>query len=188
MILPKDTVLYLIDLQQGFKDNKHWGGKRNNPNCEANCFKLLSKFRDEARPVIHIKHCSISSSSPLHPSHPGNEFIETLKPLSNEDVIEKNVNSGFIGTNLKRLQDHKYNSKNIVVVGFTTNHCVSTTVRMGSNFGYNMYLVNDACATFERVDFDGKLWSAEDIHTVSICNLKDEFATILNTTDILNSQ
>lgn len=188
MDLPKDTVLYLVDLQQGFQETSHWGGKRNNPNCEENCLKILSKFRNEQRPIIHIKHCSTSLNSPLHPSKPGNQFIESLKPLQNEDVIEKNVNSGFIGTNLKRLQDNKYKSINILVVGLTTNHCISTTVRMGSNFGYNIYLVNDACATFERMDFDGKVWTPDDIHSVSICSLKDEFATILNTNDILGSK
>ncbi len=66
-----------------------------------------------------------------------------MKPHPNEPIIQKQVNSAFIGTNLKELLDEK-GLKTLVIVGLTTNHCVSTTTRMAGNFGYATYVVADA--------------------------------------------
>ncbi len=38
-------ALLLIDLQKGFEDEEYWGGNRNNKNSEANCKRLLAKWR-----------------------------------------------------------------------------------------------------------------------------------------------
>ena len=64
-------------------------------------------------------------------------------PLNNEKIITKNVNSAFIDTNLKSILDEQNISK-VVIVGMTTNHCISSTVRMSANYGYETYLVSDS--------------------------------------------
>ena len=48
------TGLIVIDMQKGF-DDPYWG-KRNNPTAEQNAALLISKFRENNLPVIHIKH------------------------------------------------------------------------------------------------------------------------------------
>ena len=66
-----------------------------------------------------------------------------MQPLPGEVVIQKFVNSAFIGTNLEeQLREDKCNA--VVVVGLTTNHCVETTTRMAGNLGFTTYLVSDA--------------------------------------------
>ena len=68
----------------------------------------------------------------------------------------------------------------IVIIGMTTNHCISTTVRMSGNLGYDTYLISDSTACYNTIGNDGEEIDCEIIYNVSIANLKDEFARIIN--------
>ena len=155
-MIAKNTALLLIDLQQGFYDEAYWGGHRNNPNCEQVCFELLSHWREQDLPIFHIRHSSTTPQSRLHPTHQGFNWIELTKPLPCEHVITKHVNSGFIGTDLQQ-QLTKAGIDTLVLVGLTTNHCVSTTARMAANLGFTTFVVSDGTATFDRM---GSNWRA----------------------------
>ncbi len=157
-------ALILIDIQKGFENIKYWGGQRNNSNAEENASDLLRFWRENNLPLFHIKHCSSNPVSPLHETNKGNEFNDLVKPISNEPIIKKNVNSAFIGTN---LQEKLINLKitKLVIVGLTTDHCVSTTTRMAGNLGFDTYLVSDATAAFNKKGLQGQNYSAELIFT-----------------------
>ena len=128
-------ALILIDIQKAFDHLEYWGGQRNNPDAEVNAAELLKIWRENKLPIFHIKHCSTIPTSLLNETHSGNEFKEIVRPIDGEPVIKKNVNSAFIGTDLKERLDIENISK-LVIVGLTTDHCVSTTTRMAGNFGY----------------------------------------------------
>ncbi|QOR64826.1 cysteine hydrolase [Cytobacillus suaedae] len=178
MNISKNACLLLIDVQNFF--NNPDLGKRNNHEAEENMAELLKVWRETNRPIVHIKHIS----NPSLPHNPGRDIKEIVAPLPEEPVFIKQVNSAFIGTN---LEDHLRNKRieTLVIVGLTTDHCVSTTTRMGKNLGFNPYIVSDATATFERVSFDGKLYSAEEIHNLALVSLNDEFATVVDTKKII---
>jgi len=180
-----NPALLLVDVQKGFDDLEHWGGERNNPNAEGNIEELLQLWRKKNLPIYHIKHCSTTPDSPLQKGRPGNDFQDFISPAINEPVIEKKVNSAFIGTDLKEQLQNK-NITTIIIVGLTTDHCVSTTTRMAGNFGFNTYLVEDAVATFNKIGAKGEPYSAQLIHDTAIASLKDEFATIVSTQNILD--
>lgn len=177
-------VLLLIDIQQGFKDKDYWGAIRNNPNAEENAANILAHWRIQGLPVIHVKHNSSNVLSPLHRSHDGNRFQDLVRPLEHEVIIEKSVNSAFIGTDLQE-QLNAMQTSTIVIVGLTTDHCVSTTTRMAANFGYVTFLIHDATATFGKTGVGNYMFSAELMHQMAIASLKDEFATILSTHEVL---
>lgn len=178
-----NAALILVDVQKGF-DLPYWG-VRNNPHAESNIARLLSSWRELGRPVVHVRHMSVEPESPLRPGQEGNEFKEMAVPIGKEHIEEKQVNSAFIGTTLEKyLRGH--NIDTVVIVGLTTDHCVSTSTRMAGNLGFNTYVVADATATFNRTGFDGTQYSADDVHAYALASLNGEFATVLRTDEILN--
>lgn len=176
-------ALILIDIQKGFDNIEYWGGQRNNLDAEYNAEILLKFWRKNQLPVFHIKHCSSTPTSLLNESNVGNEFKDNVKPVNGETIIKKNVNSAFIGTDLKERLDNEKITK-LVIVGLTTDQCVSTTTRMAGNFGFDTYLVSDATATFNKKGINGQYFSAELIHETALASLNGEFATVV-TTDFL---
>ncbi len=176
----QNTALLLIDLQKGFDDEPYWGGNRNNKDAEKKTAEILTIWRKQNLPIFHIIHSSQNPNSKLHESHPGFEIRDEVKPISGEPVIVKNVNSAFIGTNLKESLESQ-NIHTLVIVGLTTNHCISTTTRMAGNLGFTTYLISDATATFDRKGLQGELFPAELIHQTALASLQDEFAIVINT-------
>lgn len=177
------AALIVVDVQKGL-DDPCWGS-RNNPDTEEKISDLLTYWRHAALPVFHVRHLSTEPDSPLRPGTAGSEIKDVVRSRPDEPVIEKNVNSAFIGTDLEaRLRD--LNVDTVVVTGLTTDHCVSTTVRMAGNLGFDTYLVSDATATFDRVGPGGKLHSADSIHEIALVELHEEFATIVTTAEILS--
>jgi nicotinamidase-related amidase len=183
--ITSNTALIIIDVQQGFDDPK-WG-RRNNPDAEGNISRLISFWRNEKRPVIHIQHCSVEPASPLRPNQPGVEFKPEAMPIEGEQVFKKSVNSAFIGTKLESyLRDNSI--EKIVIVGLTTDHCISTTTRMAGNLGFKVLLVSDATATFDRQGPDGKEYKAEEIFAVHIASLHGEFCNVVSTVSLTTRQ
>ncbi len=180
-----NPALVLIDVQKGINSPGYYGTERNNPTAEKNIEALLKKWRKEGLPVYHIKHCSTNPESPLAKGKSGNDFQDFIVPKPGEPMIEKEVNSAFIGTDL-RAQLEAADIKNLVIVGLTTEHCVSTSTRMASNYGFNVFLIEDGVAAFDKIGASGSHYSAQMVHDIEIANLKDEFATIVQTEDMLD--
>jgi nicotinamidase-related amidase len=182
--LGRDAALLIIDVQQGFDEPAL--GRRNNPGAEGNIARLLAAWRDSGRPVFHVQHLSTDPGSPLRPGQPGVEIKDLVRPRGGEPVIPKRVNSAFIGTDLEaRLR--QAGIAVLVIAGLTTDHCVSTTVRMAGNLGFRTYLVGDATATFDRVGPDGRPHRAEEVHAISLASLHGEFATVVDTAAALRA-
>jgi nicotinamidase-related amidase len=178
------TTLLVVDLQQGF-EAPSWG-RRNNRHLEQNAADLLRAWRGAGRPVVHVRHMSTDPSSPLRPGQPGNDFKPETAPVAGEAVIEKRVNSAFIGTSLE-TDLRRAGCRGLIIVGLTTNHCVSTTARMAGNLGFVTWVVSDATAAFDRVGPDGVAHRAEQIHAIALSDLHDEFATVVNTAAVVSA-
>ncbi|EXF75686.1 isochorismatase hydrolase [Colletotrichum fioriniae PJ7] len=207
------TALVLIDIQEGFKHPTHWGSSRSTPEFESNVETLLAtarKHNDAVKStpasqeqkhtvlVLHVHHHSLSPTSALHPSHylegsstPSVAPLPFAAPLpsGSEPVFTKNFNSAFIGTELEATI-RAAGIRQLIVVGLTTDHCVSTTVRMAANLqvlgedggvdGNGVLLVRDAVATYEKGGFD-----AETVHAVNLASLDGEFAEVVGTEEVL---
>jgi nicotinamidase-related amidase len=183
--LPHNTALIVIDVQVGFDDPK-WG-QRNNPQAEGNVARLLQAWRENGRPIFHVRHLSLKPGSVFAESAPGSQIKEIAKPLAGEPVVYKHVNSAFIGTDLKEQLEAR-GVTHLVITGLTTDHCVSTTTRMAGNYGFTVTFVEDATATFERTGPNGKHYTAQEMHEVNLASLHDEFATVVTANDVLGVQ
>lgn len=181
-LLTDKTALIIIDVQDGLDDPKY--GKRSTPDAEANMARLLADWRANHRPIFHIQHMSVNPDSPLRPELPGNAIKRMVAPQDGEPVLHKTVNNAFVGTDLeRRLREDDIQS--VVIVGLTTEHCVSTTARMAGDLGFTTIVVADATAAHEHRGYDGIQYPAETVHALSLVSLQDEFATILTTDQVL---
>jgi nicotinamidase-related amidase len=175
MVLP---TLIVIDVQHAF-DDPSWG-TRNNPEAETHVRELLTSWRNIGAPVVHVRHESRSLSGQFRRGTPAFEFKPEARPLPGEPVIDKHVNSAFIGTSLEeRLRNAKADC--VVIAGLTTDHCCSTTARMASNLGFETWFIADATATHARAGFD-----AETMHQTALASLDHEFATVMTTADAID--
>lgn len=177
-------ALVLVDIQQGFVEADYYGGHRNNPQAEKNAGRLLRAWRKKGWPVVHIHHHSTNPKSPLHFQKPGVEAHAEVVPLAGETCFKKSVHSGFIENPLQTFLEENQISK-LVFGGITTNHCVSTNVRMANNLGFECLVITDATAAFDQKGPQGERIAAEMIHRVALASLQGEFAQLQTTEELL---
>lgn len=181
----KPVALLVIDVQNAI-DNPRWRehGDRNHPEAEANIARLLAAWRERGWPVYHIRHDSRFPDSPYRPGQQGNDFKAGVAPLPGETVVAKQTNSAFIGTGLEQ-QLRAAGHTTLFITGVITNNSVEATVRMAGNLGFDTYLIEDACYTFARLDWNHRLWSAEEVHALSVANMSGEYCAVLTTAQAL---
>jgi ureidoacrylate peracid hydrolase len=88
-------------------------------------------------------------------------------------VIEKDTPGPFGVTNI----DHAFRMLGVdilVVTGVVTDQCVEATVRGAFDFGYQVILAEDACATVSA-----------DLHAASLRVLADWFCRVWTTAEVL---
>ena len=183
--IKKNPALLLVDIQKAFLEKDYPGLIRNNEHAEFICGKILKKWRTLDLPIIHVRHSSTNPESKLHKSRPGFEFNDYVTPLETEIVLTKEVNSAFIGTNLENILI-KSHIDTLVIVGMTTNHCISTTVRMSGNLGFDTYLISDSTACYNTKGMDGEIIDCNTIYNSALASLQEEFATVIDSKELFD--
>lgn len=173
--------LLIIDMQQAF-ELASWG-ERNNPQAEHRALELMAAFRKQGRPVLHVQHVSDNPESFFHTAE-AQAFKVGFEPVGTERVFQKRVNSAFIGTDLQEYL-RQAGIDQLVIVGLTLPHCVSTTTRMAGNLGFQVTLVTDATASFALPGLEGNLLEADLLHQVHLASLQGEFAQVVQATEVL---
>ena len=143
------------------------------------CPPARSAWREAGAPVVHIRHESAEPAGLFRRGSESFEFKPEAAPLEGEPVVEKLVNSGFIGTDLEeRLRTA--GAETVVIAGLTTDHCCSTTARMAGNLGFETWFVSDATATHARGGFD-----ADTIHRTALASIDEEFCEVLDSREAI---
>lgn len=176
------AALIIIDMQKGMRS--HTLPPRNNPLAEANIARLQAAWREAGHPVVNVRHISRSPASVFAPGQSGAEFQESLQPLPQEHVVEKNVPDAFVQTGLERWL-HVRGIRRVVIAGVSTNNSVESTARSAGNLGFLAVVVADATFAFEKHDFAGTWRSAEDVHQMALSNLHGEYADVQSTEAVL---
>ncbi|NND84286.1 MAG: cysteine hydrolase [Acidimicrobiia bacterium] len=178
----ENAALLVIDVQRGF-DDPAWG-RRDNAGCEANIEQLIDAWRDAGRPIVVVRHDSVTSGSPLRPELPGNA-LRSFVPTDPDLFVRKSVNSAFYGE--PDLHDwlRARGIATVVITGVQTNMCCETTARMAGNLGYEVLFAIDATHTFDLAGPDGDVIPAEELARTTAANLHGEFATVVRTADLV---
>ncbi|KAF1817381.1 Isochorismatase hydrolase [Eremomyces bilateralis CBS 781.70] len=171
-----DSVLVIIDAQ-----NEYANGKLKVADVEVSqkvIKALLDKYRASNGSVVHVVADTPPGAPIFTPGTELAEIFEELTPKANEPVVHKHHASAFTGTDFQE-QVTKTGKKKLVVVGYMAHNCVSATVRAGAELGYDISVLRDAVG-----DRDIPGANAEELVRVSLAELADTVATILDSKDI----
>jgi nicotinamidase-related amidase len=176
-----DACFVLIDLQ-----NEYVSGPLALPDAEAaiaNTARLLSRARASGARIVHVAHKGRAGSLFDREAKRG-QIVEALAPLAGEPVIEKALPNAFAGTELQQLLVAS-GRKEIVLAGFMTHMCVSSTARAALDLGFRISIDAKSCATRDLPDGHGGTVPAQTVHDVALAELSDRFAIVVHDSDAL---
>jgi nicotinamidase-related amidase len=142
----------------------------------AESARLLVRARKSGTPVIHIVHKG--QGALFNPGGRSFEIVAPLRPQTGETVIEKMRVSAFAGTKLEEVIQHA-GKKNLIIVGFITHNCVSSTARTARDLGYVPTIVAAATATRDLPDGKGDVVPAAAVQAASLAALADRTAWVV---------
>ncbi|MGC8489384.1 MAG: cysteine hydrolase family protein [Clostridia bacterium] len=146
---------------------------------------LLERFRRRGRPVIHVQHHAVRPGSGfLVAGSSGVEPWTTVRPAGDEPVIIKHFPNSFRETELRDVLD-RLRVKTLAVGGMMTHMCVDATVRQATDYGYEVLVAGDACATRELA-FEGRSVPAPDVHAAFLAALDGSYGRVVSTEALLD--
>lgn len=90
----------------------------------------------------------------------GSDFYEGFEPLPGEIVVDKPGNSAFYATDLEHILRVK-KIRHIILLGVTTDVCVSSTMRDANERGYDCLLLKDCSGAATKALHDGVIASLD---------------------------
>jgi nicotinamidase-related amidase len=120
----------------------------------SNVKKIIHESREKNIEVIYIRHDD-GIGSELTKGTDGFEIYEEFKPINEEKIFDKEVNSAFKGTGLLEYLIGK-DEKNIVIVGLQTDYCIDATIKCGFEHGFNIIV-----PAYANTTVNNKFMSAE---------------------------
>ncbi len=173
-----DSALIIIDAQ-----NTYCEGIMQLEGMDAalkDCRLMLDRFRNAGRPVFHIQHDAGPGSPYDVQSHIG-KIVDAVAPAEGEPVITKNYPNSFVGTALDASLK-KAGIQNLILVGFMSHMCVSSTARGAFSLGYRPTVVASATATRALpLKATGEVISAAQVHSAALAALSDLPAAVVGT-------
>ena len=170
----RDAALVLIDFQ-----NEYLAGPiavSSAAPAIASAAKLLAAARRDRAPVLHIAHRGARGGLFDRAAERG-QIVAALVPQPGETVVEKGLPNAFAGTDLQALLAET-GRRNVILAGFMTHMCVSSTARAAIDLGLRVTIDASACGTRSLPDGRGGAISAEIVHDVALAELADRFAII----------
>jgi nicotinamidase-related amidase len=144
--------------------------------------KLLALARRRAVPVIHVVHFSVAGRPLFDPSTLSTDIVPELAPIDGEQVIPKRLPNAFAGTRLHQALSTIRDAtgrKELILTGFMTHTCVSSTARAALDLGYATTVVAAATATRDLPDPLGGVIPAATVQHTALAELADRFATVV---------
>lgn len=148
---------------------------------------LQRTFRSRGAEVMHLRICSLTRDGrdrgaehrklghEVLPGSPGSAFLPDLAPAGDELVFDKTTGSPFASTNIEYVL-RNLGTRTLVVVGVVTTGCVLSTVIDAADRGFDVVLVEDACAAL-----------LPEMHWAAVRIVRDVYASVRSTQNVVAS-
>ncbi len=163
--------------------------------AEPNIGKLIACFRQHGLKIIYTMYSSFQKDGEdlaartrffnamatekfggaafPYKDHPASRIVDTLKPEETDLIVIKNTSSVFTATKLEFLL-RNMGIEQLFVTGVVTNMCVEGSARTAGELGFEVFIIDDACAA----------WS-EQIHKNTLQSFSLLFGHVLTTQEAI---
>jgi nicotinamidase-related amidase len=175
-------ALIIIDAQHEYLD-----GHVTLPNIDQALGKiqeLLTAARKLGRPIIHVAH--VGANGGLFDPDVGGRIIEQVEPHDGEIVVTKTLPNSFANTTL-RDEIAKLDDPHLILCGFMTHMCISSTARAALDLGLSTTVISDASGTrsLPTVEDGAETLSHQTLHQASLAALADRFSFVATTAQVV---
>ena len=164
------TVLLVIDIQKDYFE----GGKFplvNPLDAAKNAYMLLQCFREHGGQHIHIQHISLEPNAAFFiKGDSGSDIHDSVAHFEGEPIVYKHEPNSFLNTNLLEMLK-EWGVERVVITGMMTHMCVDATARAASDFGFDVIVAEDACATRD-LKYGDTIIPADLVHKSFLAALK----------------
>jgi nicotinamidase-related amidase len=179
------TTLLLIDLQTDYFPGGNMeleGGLT----ASLRAREVLAVFRGKKLAIVHIQHVATRPRAIFFlPDTEGVKIHANVEPLPGEVVFQKNYPNSFRDTPLlEHLRDHKVD--HVVVCGMMTHMCVDATVRAAFDYGLQVTVVHEACAT-RTLTFQDQTIPAPQVQAAFLSALSFLYARVVRAGEFLGN-
>ena len=176
------TALLVIDIQKDYFP----GGKYPlvNPLAAAQkAYMILQCFRESGDPHVHIQHVSLEPDATFFISGDrGTDIHDSVAHFEGEPIVYKHEPNAFLNTNLLELLK-SWEVERVVITGMMTHMCVDATARAAADFGFQVIVAEDACATRDLKYSDTTI-PADLVHKAFLAALKS-YGKVMKSEEIL---
>jgi nicotinamidase-related amidase len=176
------TALLIIDIQKDYFE----GGKYplvNPLEAAKNAYMLLQCFREHDGHHVHIQHISLEPDAAFFvKGDSGSDIHDSAAHFEGEPIVYKHEPNSFLNTNLLEMLK-EWEIERVVITGMMTHMCVDATARAASDFGFEVIVAEDACATRD-LKYGGTTIPAEHVHKAFLAALKS-YGKVMKSEEII---
>lgn len=151
-----------------------------------NIRRMIDGFRGQGAGIVYVTLGAARKDCADAPPHmkkmfletgnwigsPEHEIVDPLRPEPGDVIVRKTSIGAFASTGI----DHLLRSlgwEHLFMTGVSTNMCVETTAREAADRGYNVTMVEDACATTRK-----------ELHASTMVNFARLFGRVRSTDEV----
>ncbi len=176
------TALLIIDVQKDYFP----GGKYplvHPLEAAQRAYMILQCFREHGGHHVHIQHISKNPDAIFFiPGDRGTDIHDAVAHFEGEPIVYKHEPNSFLNTNLLELLK-SWEIERVIITGMMTHMCVDATARAASDFGFQVIVAEDACATCE-LKYGATTIPAEHVHKAFLAALKS-YGKVMKSEEII---
>lgn len=126
-------------------------------------YSILQCFREHNGHHVHIQHISLKPDAAFFVrGSEGSDIHDAAAHFEGEPIVYKHYPNSFRETNLLELLK-EWGIERVVIAGMMTHMCVDATARAAADFGFQVVVAEDACATRD-LEYNGETIPSDHVH------------------------